>query len=313
VYSFAFVQGLSWNIGESMPTNRTEITSETIDNKIYVLGGADYLKDGIMNVVEIYDPQSNTWSESAPIPTSIDHTAAVTYGGKLFLVGGFLEDKNPTDRLLIYDPDTNKWSEGNPLPSSRGALAAEVIDGNIYAIGGVNSTHDPVTTNEVYNIEKNTWTTKEPLPKPKHHIASAVVDGKIFILGGRLLGNGEQSEINEALTNMDDNSMYDPKTNTWTDLEPMQLRRSGFTASEANGQIFVFGGQTPQGATDKVERYDPKADQWFTVEDMKYERSGATSKSYNDQIYVIGGQQQGLKALNVNEILSIDNNTINTK
>jgi N-acetylneuraminic acid mutarotase len=122
VYSFAFAQELSWNIGKSMPTNRTEITSETIDNKIYVLGGADYLKDGIMNVVEVYDPQSNTWSESAPIPISIDHTAAVTYGGKLFLVGGFLEDKNPTNRLLIYDPDTNKWSEGNALPSSRGAL-----------------------------------------------------------------------------------------------------------------------------------------------------------------------------------------------
>jgi hypothetical protein len=46
--------------------------------------------------------------ESAPILISIDHTAAVTYGGKLFLVGGFLEYKNPTDKLLIYDTDTNK-------------------------------------------------------------------------------------------------------------------------------------------------------------------------------------------------------------
>ncbi len=55
-YSFVIAQGLSWDIGESMPTNRTEITSERIDNKIYVLGGADYLKDGIMDLVEVYDP-----------------------------------------------------------------------------------------------------------------------------------------------------------------------------------------------------------------------------------------------------------------
>jgi hypothetical protein len=55
-----FAQGLSSNIGESISTNRTEITSEIIDNKIYVLSGADYLKDRIMNVVEVYDPQSKT-------------------------------------------------------------------------------------------------------------------------------------------------------------------------------------------------------------------------------------------------------------
>lgn len=42
-----------------MPTNRTEIVSEKIGDKIYVMGGADYLKDGIMNVIEIYDPASN--------------------------------------------------------------------------------------------------------------------------------------------------------------------------------------------------------------------------------------------------------------
>jgi N-acetylneuraminic acid mutarotase len=107
--------------------------------------------------------------------------------------------------------------------------------------------------------------------------------------------------------------MYDPKTNTWTELEPMQIRRSGFTASETNGKIFVFGGQTPQGATDKVEKSDPIVDQWFAVEGIKYERSGATSKNYDDKINVIGGQQQGLKALNVNEILIIDSNIINTK
>jgi hypothetical protein len=45
---------------------------------------------------------------------------------------------------------------------------------------------------------------------------------------------------------------------------------------------------------------------------MKYERSGATSKNYNDRIYVIGGQQEGLKALNVNEILKMGNSTSNS-
>lgn len=302
-------QRISWNEGQPMPTNRTEITSEKIGDRIYVMGGADYLKDGIMNIVEIYYPINDTWVQSSPLPISIDHTAAVSYDGKLFLVGGFLEDKNPTDKLWIYDPTTEDWTEGAPLPSSRGALAAEVINGTIYAIGGVNSTHHPVTTNEAYNIENNSWSSLEPLSKPKHHVASAVVGDSIYVLGGRLFGNGEPTEINESLTNMDDNSRYDPKTDTWVELEPMQIRRSGFTASEMNNQIYVFGGQIPSGATDKVERYDPLTNNWTSLPDMKNERSGATSINYGDQIFVFGGQREGLHALNANEILTLDANS----
>jgi N-acetylneuraminic acid mutarotase len=304
--SFVDAQNASWDHGQPMPTNRTEIVSEKIGDKIYVIGGADYLKDGIMNVVEIYDPINNTWTQSTPLPISIDHTAAVSYQGKLFLVGGFLEEKNPTDKLWIYDSNSDTWTEGAPLSSPRGALAAEVINGTIYAIGGVNLTHQPVTTNEAYNIENNTWSLKEPMTKPRHHVASAVVGDSIYVLGGRLLGNGEPSEINEALTNMDDNSRYDPKTDKWVELEPMQIRRSGFTASETNDQIYVFGGHIPAGATTKVERYDPLTNNWTSLPDMKFERSGATSIDYENQIFIFGGQHEGLHALNVNEILSVN-------
>lgn len=301
-------QEVSWEKGQPMPTNRTEIVSEKIGNKIYVIGGADYLKDGIMNTIEIYNPESNNWSESPPLPIKIDHTTMVSYDGKLYLVGGFLEDKNPTDKVWIYDPMHEIWTEGASLSAPRGALAAEVIDGIIYAIGGVNSTHDPVTTNEAYNITNNSWSMKEPMVKPKHHVASAVVDGSIYVLGGRLLGNGEPSEINEALTNMDDNSRYDPKTDKWIELEPMQVRRSGFTASEMNNQIYVFGGQIPDGATNKVERYNPITNNWTSLPDMENKRSGATSTNYEDKIYVFGGQREGLHALNVNEILTLNSN-----
>lgn len=305
-------QQVSWNEGQPMPTNRTEISSEKIGDRIYVLGGADYLKDGIMNTVEIYDPINDTWAQSTPLPISIDHTAAVSYEGKLFLVGGFLEDKDPTDKLWIYDSTSDTWTEGAPLSSPRGALAAEIINGTIYAIGGVNSTHHPVTTNEAYSIENNTWSIKEPMTKPRHHVASAVVGDSIYVLGGRLLGNGEPSEINEALTNMDDNSRYDPETDKWVELEPMQVRRSGFSASEMNDQIYVFGGQIPNGATDKVERYDPLTNKWTSLPDMKHERSGATSINHEDKIYVFGGQHEGLHALNVNEILTLDANSTET-
>lgn len=85
----------------------------------------------------------------------------VSYNSKLYLVGGFLGDKNSTDKVWIYDPGNQTWTEGAPLSSPRGALTEKVIDGAIYAIGGVNSTHNPVTTNEAYNIINNSWSLKE--------------------------------------------------------------------------------------------------------------------------------------------------------
>ena len=46
---------------------------------------------------------------------------------------------------------------------------------------------------------------------------------------------------------------------------------------------------------------------------MKYERSGATSINHEDKIYVFGGQHEGLHALNVNEIFSLDSTVNETK
>jgi len=43
------------------------------------------------------------------------------------------------------------------------------------------------------------------------------------------------------------------------------------------GQIYIFGGQTPEGATNKVERFNPLVNKWLTVEDMTNESSGATT------------------------------------
>lgn len=305
------VENSTWTLGEEMPTNRTEITASVIGDKIYVIGGADYNSDGAVNIVEIYDPNTDQWTNGAPLPYPLDHAPSVAHNGKIYVIGGFLEDKVPTNKLWIYDSTSDTWTEGAPLSASRAALVAEIINGTIYAIGGVNATHHPVTTNEAYNIENNSWSFREPLSKPKHHAASAVIGDSMYVLGGRLLGNGEPSEINESLTNMDDNSRYDPQSDTWVELEPMPIRRSGFAAESFDGKIYVFGGQMADGANKNIEKYDPGTNQWTTEPDMQVDRSGLAVAAYRDNLYVFGGQHKGLQALNVNEILtpSKDNNT----
>jgi N-acetylneuraminic acid mutarotase len=313
------VENSTWTLGKEMLTNRTEITAAVLNDKVYVIAGADYRADGAVDTVEIYDPNTDEWTNGAPLPYVLDHAPSVVYDGKIYVVGGFLENKITTDKVLIYDPSTNEWSEGTPLPEPRAAHVSEVVNGTIYAISGLDLDHNPTSTNFAYNIENDTWVTKNPMPfpnGPKHHAASAEVDGQIYVLGGRLFGNGVPNEINDALTNLDDNMRYYPKTDKWTSMDPMPIRRSGFTAEALDGKIYVFGGQMADGANKNIERYDPVTNQWTLEPDMKVDRSGLAVAAYEDKLYVFGGQHKGLQALNVNEILSPVNNTgdqINSK
>ena len=307
------IENSTWTLGEEMLTNRTEITAAVLDDKIYVIGGADYKADGAVNTVEIYDPNTDQWTNGAPLPYDLDHAPSVVYDGKIYVVGGFLQGKITTDKMLIYDPTTNQWAEGTPLPEPRCCHIAEVINGTIYTISGLDFDHNPTATNFAYNIENDTWVTKSSLPAqngPIHHAASAVVDNKIYVLGGRLFGNGVPNEINDALTNLDNNMRYDPKTDKWSSMDPMPIRRSGFAADSLDGKIYVFGGQMADGSSKNIERYDPVTNQWTIKPDMQADRSGLAVVAYKDKLYVFGGQHQGLQALNINEILSPVNNTV---
>lgn len=300
------VEGSVWKVGESMPTNRSEIAAEMVNGKIYVMGGGDYSKDGIVDSLEIFNPTTNEWTQGAPLPYGIDHAPSVTYEGKIYLIGGFLRDKITTDKVLIYDPITNEWTQGTPLPAPRAASVAEVVNGTIYVISGLDIDHHPVTTNDAYNIENDTWMTKAQMPTkngPKHHAASTVVDGKIYVIGGRLFGNGVPNQINDALTNLDDNWMYDPQKNNWTLFNSMPIGRSGFAAESSDGKVYVFGGQVARGPMTNVESYDPITNEWAVEPKMKFARDGLTAVTFNDRIYVLGGQHEELKALGANEIL----------
>ena len=307
--------GSYWEIGQKMPSARNELAAVLLDKKIYVLGGEDIAAGGSQkDTLEVYDITNEKWLKSniSQMPASLDHTAAVTYDGKIYVVGGFHERKTPTDKLFIYDPKKNEWEEGSPLPSPRGALTAEFINGTLYAIGGLNSSHIPTNTNEAYDPKTNTWTTKSPMPTARHHISSAVIDGKLFVVGGRILGNGVMSEdMDEALTNFDRNEVYDSQSDSWEIREPMLVKRSGFTATAFNGNMYVFGGEGVGEVYDSVEKYNPISNRWTFEAPLPTGRMGLEAVPVDNTIFVVGGQliaQSGLVPLDVNEIMHFSKN-----
>ena len=302
----------TWATGAKMPTPRTELLADGIDAKIYVMGGVDYAKNSQLDTVEIYDTARNEWtSDAEPMPLPIDHGAAVAHNGKVYVVGGFIKGKVPSDKLFIYDTVKDEWTEGKPLSSPRGALGAQFVNGILYVVGGLNASQIPVNSVEAYDPEANTWSSKASMPTARHHLELAVLDGKLFAIGGRILGNGVQSEdMHESLTNFNRNEMYDPESNTWTVKQPMLSKRSGFASTSADGKIYIFGGEGIKESLATVEKYDPLDDTWTKAPSMPSERIGLEAVAVDNKIYAIGGQiydpDSGLVALDTNEIFDLN-------
>jgi N-acetylneuraminic acid mutarotase len=291
-----------WSIGTSMPTPRTEVTATIIGDNIYVIGGLD--KSGkVLDTVEVYNINNDSWKTVAPLPQPLHHTAASNFNGKIYVIGGSsttIDNWIPSDKLFIYDPVKDKWIEDKPMPTARGAMNANFVNEILYVIGGYGSSQI-LDVNQAYDPSSNEWISKKSMPTPRHHAASAVVDDQLFVIGGRTVGL-------YPIVNTNITERYDPNDDKWITLEPMPSKRSGISAASINNTttIYVFGGEDLTKTYNNNEKYDVKSNKWESQEPLPTARHGLSAVSVNDKIYVIGGgSEPGLSVTSVNEIFSI--------
>src|SRR5262245_50478376 len=116
-----------------VPSVRQEISTAALDGKIYVIAGFNS-SGGNTNTVDVYDPQTNTWSSAAPLPIATNHNAAVVAAGKLYAFGG------TSNRTFVYNPQTNSWSDVAPMRfqhANKIGRASCRERGRVSGIGGI--------------------------------------------------------------------------------------------------------------------------------------------------------------------------------
>jgi N-acetylneuraminic acid mutarotase len=118
-----------------MPLATAGHSAETVNGKIYIIGGSRSGVQQSQNVYE-YDPNLNTFTQRASLPVGrTDHATAVI-NNKIYVFGGTEPTVSESRRIDIYDPATNTWARGSNLPSGRTQLAAETSNNRIYIISG---------------------------------------------------------------------------------------------------------------------------------------------------------------------------------
>jgi hypothetical protein len=156
-------------------------------DRIWVAGGLR--TDGSASeAVEVYDPRTDSWSGGPALPEPIHHSALVTDGERLWLVGGYVGNDlaHPTAAVRRLDPGADAWVDERPLPEPRAAGAAAFDGTRIVYAGGVEP--DSVAV-EVFVLDPDGWRVLGRLSKPREHLA-ATTDGagRTFVLGGRVGG-----------------------------------------------------------------------------------------------------------------------------
>lgn len=262
-----------------------------LDGLIYVIGGFD-AQGRSSDVVEAYDPASDSWRRIAPLPEPRDHAMAAAFEGKLYVFGGGLG--RATRSAFVYDPRTTTWTRLPDMPLARTAGGAAVVEGRILVAGG---TGEAPAETMVFDPGSQSWSPGPVLPRPREHLAIAAAGGRVYAIGGRW--QGVLAAANQVLDSLD---------GTWRDLAPLPTARGGTAGSAAGPLIAVAGGEafSPSHTFAEVELYDSATDRWRQAPPLPTPRHGLAVQAVDGVLYVIGGgPTAGLSVSSANEALRL--------
>jgi N-acetylneuraminic acid mutarotase len=286
--AIALIVGL-WQAVAPIPHQRSELGAAVIAGQIYIVAG---FEGG--NLLERYDPATDTWELLANLPIEINHPAVTAYGGKLYVFGGYLNsDLTAVANAWSYDLETNEWTAIADLPVARGALGAAVVGDRIYVIGGAEDALGGPATGavDIYDPVTDSWSSGAALPTPREHLAVVALDDRIYAIGGR--ANGDEDDRFAGA-----NEIYDPTVDSWSTGTALPVPRGGLSGVAVAGRVVVLGGERGTTAFADVNAYDPLNDMWEALPPMSIERHGLAAVATDETIFAITGSTAAGKVEN---------------
>lgn len=276
---------------ENAPTARHENAFVEAGGRFYLLGGRGE------RPVNVYDPETNRWSEGPAPPFQIHHFQAVAYDGDVYVLNAWSDDfprENGLSHVYVFDTDADEWRREAPIPPGRrrGAGAVVVYDDKIYLVGGNVGGHGPHSTAvgwlDVYDPETGEWTAlrDRSMPHPRDHFQAAVVDGKLFAVGGR--DSGVEGFIDSTVAAID---VYDFETESWTTWEdaPIPTERAGCTVTARGNEVIVTGGEGFGQTWGQTEALNVETREWRSLGELNQARHGTQMIVSGDALYIAAG------------------------
>ncbi|HMP76120.1 MAG TPA: redoxin domain-containing protein [Kiritimatiellia bacterium] len=228
-----------------MPTPRYWVSAASDGEHVYLLGGVGTDEAGgraAGGILERWTPASGEWKTLAPLAEPRSMIGLVWFDGRLYAIGGALEDGIRTGRLDIYDPATDTWTRGADMPTPREVDIA-VYAGRLYAAGGYNG-EKSLTAFEAYDPAADQWEKLPDLPFALSAHKVAVADHVLYTFG-----HYHQTDRVTA---------YDFASKRWAQLDLAYQPARHTAVVFDDREVLVIGGNTNSTAQgrDLVQRFD---------------------------------------------------------
>uniref|UniRef100_A0A8C1N2F0 Kelch repeat and BTB (POZ) domain containing 11 n=1 Tax=Cyprinus carpio TaxID=7962 RepID=A0A8C1N2F0_CYPCA len=133
-----------------------------------------------------------------------------------------------------------------------------------------------------YNKSSKDWHTLTVMPEDINTRGCGICTmyNYLFVAGG-IRGTGEKSKVSDRVF------CYNPITDRWSEVRPMNQARSQLKLVSMDGNLYAIGGE----CLFTVEKYDPRMDRWMSVAPLP---KGAFAVAHeattcNGELYVSGG------------------------
>ncbi len=241
---------------------RLAATAQTVGGRIYLFGGYTVAEDGAeqsVPAVDVFDPITEQWSASAPIPIPVDDAVSGVWRDSLiYLISGWHDSDNEA-AVQIYDPSNDRWQSGTPVPGPPVFGHAGGISGDaIVYIDGTRVDQDP----RAFVLEGSSWIGRIDPSAPAdiswarlpdhpgpalYRAASTGLEGSVIFAGGSdntynfdgLGYNGVPAEPSPRVF------AFDLETETWVRHDDLAVPTMDHrNLARAAGRVFSIGGMT---------------------------------------------------------------------
>lgn len=252
----------SWFQKASLPLGKGELApvAFSINGKLYVGGG--YNGSSAMVSFYEYNPNSDTWTPKANLPSPVYSASCFVLNTKGYVVCG--ADPQLTRNVFEYDPVSDTWAIKNNFPSlPRMNLTGFSLNGRGYLFGGFVGSNTSMSDMWEYDQATDSWIAKANCPgTTRNGPASFVINGKAYVgLGCNYNGTINYSDMYE----------FNPVTNSYNAISNLPAGRNSVADFSIGNFGYVGVGNSNSGGLIyplNFWRYDPSLDTWNSLPDF---------------------------------------------
>ena len=142
----------TWSLGPALPHSVNSGCAIVANENLYHIGG--WLNNQNFKFVHMLDPNSNSWTRLADMPTARHGLKLVWFDNRIWAVGGY--GGLYLNTVESFDPLSNSWRTEASMTTKRNRSFTFVANGEIFVAGG-NDGSSSLNSIEAFDPTTNRW------------------------------------------------------------------------------------------------------------------------------------------------------------